>query len=188
MKNCKVDNCDKKSHAKDYCCTHYNNLKRRGDPEKDAPVKWHGLKGTPEYSVWCSIKERCNNKNNSAFKHYGARGIKVCERWLGRDGFTNFYKDMGKRPKDYSIDRIDVNGDYTPDNCRWADKYTQAQNKRVSQANKSGYTGIYFRKDSKRWSVTIRAFDTKFYLGCYDSFGEALKVRLEGERKYFGAL
>lgn len=73
---------------------------------------------------------RCKSPNHTHYKDYGGRGIKVCARWQGAAGFHNFIEDMGERPKGTSIDRIDNDGDYTPDNCRWATHKEQSINKR----------------------------------------------------------
>lgn len=81
-----------------------------------------------EYATWHGMRSRCYNKNNQSYGHYGGRGITVCPRWLR--SFKHFMKDMGPRPVGTSIDRIDVNGNYEPRNCRWATAQVQARNKR----------------------------------------------------------
>lgn len=97
----------------------------------------HGLTKTPEWAAWKAMKQRCLNPANDSYEYYGGRGIKVCDRWLGANGFINFLKDLGERPENLSLDRIDNNGNYEPHNVRWASKVTQ-QNNRRRYRKKSG--------------------------------------------------
>lgn len=88
--------------------------------------KVHGYSGHPMYPVWKTMIARCENPKNEKYPRYGARGIKVCERWKD---FANFLSDMGEKPSPkHSIDRIDSDGDYEPSNCRWATSATQMRN------------------------------------------------------------
>lgn len=92
--------------------------------------KKHGMFGTSTYVCWAGMKQRCNDKKCEAYRNYGGRGIKYSDDW---EKFENFYRDMGKRPKGASLDRIDVNGDYCKENCRWANWVVQANNKRTNR-------------------------------------------------------
>lgn len=89
----------------------------------------HGMSGTVEHECWKNMIQRCTNPKNPGYPDYGGRGIKVCERWLS---FENFFADMGVRPEGCSLDRIAVEGDYEPANCRWATQMQQQRNRRNS--------------------------------------------------------
>ena len=84
----------------------------------------------PEYAIWREMLQRCNNPNRPQYSRYGGRGIKVCERWFK---FDNFFLDMGERPKGLTLERIDNDKGYGPDNCKWASRYEQTRNRKVTR-------------------------------------------------------
>lgn len=149
----------------------------------------HKMTGSKIYATWRGMKRRCYSEGSENYANYGGRGIKVCDRWTQRKfGFSNFYEDMGDCPEGYTLDRINVDGDYTPENCRWADKSTQAYNQRRATNNTSGKTGVWevVLKGGSKWASAINENGNRHYLGCFETFEEALNVRVNAELTYFG--
>lgn len=123
----------------------------------------HGGARTPEYSSWLSARERCNNTQASSYKNYGARGITFCERWAS---FENFLSDMGARPKGSSLDRIDVQKGYSPENCRWATIAEQATNKRDNHRITAFGETLTISQWSRRYGVYVTTIRERILKGC----------------------
>ena len=110
----------------------------------------HGMKGTPTWRTWVSMRNRCSNPKNRAYANYGGRGISVCARW---DIFENFLHDMGVRPEGHTLDRIDNEGNYGPGNCRWATSGEQGRNRR-SNHRVTTHEGIMTLAEASRaWGI-----------------------------------
>lgn len=140
-----------------------------------------------EHKSWENMKNRCRNKKSPDYPYYGGRGIKVCDRWTmpGR-GFRNFLADMGKRPDGFSLDRIDVNGPYSPENCRWATRSIQTYNQRP-QKHSTSIVGVTHRKLGTYNQYTAKITKNgKQQQKATTSFYDAVFWRAEKERKLYG--
>ena len=111
-----------------------------------------GPKKSKTYTGWRCMKARCGNKKNNNYKHYGDRGIKICERWMT---FENFLADMGERPEGAQLDRIDMDGNYEPGNCRWVSVSANLKNRRKRAAIQSMHDGVTWNSLCKKWQTTI---------------------------------
>ena len=183
---CKIKGCrrtDVKAHG--LCLMHYTRFRRTGNPCLCKKYRRHGMKGTPTHNSWAAMKQRCYYKKHCQYKDYGGRGVKVCDRWLGVEGFSHFLEDMGPRPDGYSLDRIDPDGDYCPENCRWADKYTQAGNRNWGKKD-SLIPGVY-KYNNRLWMASIGVNRTT-YKAYAHSEREAIEKREELEKIYLAKL
>ena len=138
-------------------------------------INKHDLTKHRLYSTWGAMKARCYNPNSKAYKYYGARGIKVCDRWLD---INNFIEDMyHSYQESLTLDRIDVNGNYDPDNCRWTTKEVQHRNTReIYKNNTSGFRGVAWNKQFSKWRVNIGIGNKIIFLGYYQTALEAAKA------------
>ena len=128
----------------------------------------HGLKGHRLYGTWNQMMYRCYNSNIKAYKYYGGRGITVCERW---HSIENFIEDMYPTYiEGLSLDRINVDGDYEPNNCRWVTKSIQARNTRLLMStNTSGFRGVCWDKRVEKWRAYLSIKGKRIHLGYFDT-------------------
>lgn len=146
--------------------------------------KTHGHSGERIWRIYHAMKARCYNVQRWNYDKYGGRGIRVCKEWL--DDFMNFYNWAMANGYDdtKSIDRIDVNGNYEPSNCRWECATVQQFNRGKQSNNSTGYVGVSKVKSGK-YRAYIKKHGKQIPLGTYDPLEEAVEVRKEAERKYY---
>lgn len=145
----------------------------------------HNESRTRLYRIWSLMLDRCTNDNSDSYKWYGGRGIMVCEYWRTYECFAEWAKSNGYN-EHLEIDRVDVDGNYDPGNCRWVSSSTQAYNKRQYENNTSGRTGVILTRG--KWCARISVSGKRIYLGEFVTIEEAIVARKIAEIKYYGEL
>ena len=131
--------------------------------------KTHGLGRTRLYYIWTSMKDRTLNPKYKQYNDYGGRGITICDEW--KNDFMSFYNwalsNGYEENKGLSIDRIDNNGSYCPENCRWVTQTIQTRNQRLPKSNTSGYKGVSYNKRRGKYTAQINVNNKSIYLGSF---------------------
>lgn len=188
-KFCTVEGCNNLAKQLGMCYRHYYRLRKYGSPLSDTKhsVRGEYKKYPKEYRSWDHMKQRCLNPKDDNYFRYGGRGIKICERWLKKpDGFHNFLMDMGTRPEGCSLDRINNDGDYTPENCRWANQSLQSYNQHSGEHSTKSIGVSVSCKSGKQIFTAHITQNYKLDRKSFDNFMDALIWRAEKEVELFG--
>ena len=177
---CKIEGCKKEAKVKGLCNAHYLHNYRYGTPYTHTTKYGVARDHKYEYDSYRAMKNRCLCKTDKNYPRWGGKGLTICDRWLGENGFENFLNDVGPRPKGTSLDRIDNSKGYSPENCRWATPYEQMAN---TERLRGRFPGVYYIKNKNRWCANFKMGDlrmTKSFL----TEEEAISQRREWENKY----
>ncbi|RHO08431.1 AP2 domain-containing protein [Clostridium sp. AM22-11AC] len=145
----------------------------------------HHMTGERLHNIWRGMKARCYIESCSNYQYYGGRGIQICAEW--KNDFTAFYNWALSHgySDDLSIDRVNSNGNYEPENCRWVTMKKQFWNRRRWNTNKSGETGVIWSEDRKKWRAYITVNRKRINLGSFESKEDAVNARQVAEEKYW---
>ena len=137
----------------------------------------HGMRSHRFYNTWITMRGRCLNIKDKNYKNYGGRGITVCEEWLDVRNFVAWAESTHPNIEGLSLDRIDNDLGYSPENCRWADRSTQNINQRISKRNTSGFVGVNWSKSKSIWVANIKHHKVLKYVGGFKTKEEAVLAR-----------
>lgn len=136
-----------------------------------------GIRKHGAYNILDAIKQRCYNKNSKAYIYYGAKGISVCDEWLNSYESFCLWADNNGYKDGLTIDRINVNGNYEPNNCRFVTKKEQRENKHIQANNSSGYAGVSFQKNTNKWFAYYWYDGKRYNCGYHDTPEKAYTAR-----------
>ena len=150
------------------CCLQCSSLKKEKGYGNYKKIRSH-----PAYSILDNMKSRCYKKSAQGYKHYGGIGVKICDEW--KNSYVNFCKwaDNNGYKEGLTIDRIDVNGNYEPSNCRFITIQEQKENLHRQVNNSSGYTGVSLQKNTNKWHSYYNKGGKRFSIGYFDTAKEA---------------
>ncbi len=137
----------------------------------------HGFSYHKFYQTWYNMVKRCSNPKSKDYKDYGARGITVYKEWQDVTNFVAWCESTHPNIEGYTLDRIDNDKGYSPENCRWVDKSTQGINQRIRRTNTSGYVGIIWSEAKLKWVSSITTEKKRIWLGGYKTKEEAALAR-----------
>ena len=167
-----------------YCNKHWeckttiiNNNKTKGCGCQRGKGFKHGLESNRFYNTWKCMVGRCTNPLYQNYIDYGAMGITVCEEWLDVRNFVAWAEATHPSIEGVTLDRIDNDKGYSPNNCRWADKITQNINQRMHKNNTSGFVGVNYHKGKARWIASVGVNYKLVHIGYYSSKEEAVQAR-----------
>lgn len=145
----------------------------------------HGETNSRLYRIWAGMKARCYGKTSSSYPQYGLRGIKVCDDW--KSSYISFKKwSLNNGYSDsLTLDRINANGDYCPNNCRWVSMSVQEFNKRTTSRNTSGCVGVSFNSRQNKWVSYINKNHKQYFLGSFANKEDAINARKIAEEELF---
>ena len=137
----------------------------------------HGLSGHRMYSTWINMLDRCYNKKFKQFDDYGGRGITVCEEWLDVTNFVAWVDNKSNWEEGLTLDRIDNDKEYSPDNCTFSTKTIQSINQRQQSNNTSGYVGVNWDNRVSKWRARVHMFKKEKHIGTFKTKEEAVLAR-----------
>lgn len=178
MNICEAIGCKDSKFRKQWCSRHYQKYLRYGNADVVYVIRGENRKKHPLYKTYSAMRLRCTSKKDKDYPYYGARGITVCDRWLGPTGFSNFIADMPPKPTpQHTLDRIDNYLGYSPENCRWATQFTQQTNRR----NNNTVPGVAYNKRIGQWGAYITVAHQRIHLGYYQEHSIAAVARWKAE-------